>query len=61
VELTLWVVKRRWAEPLRRIFEVDPLSCTNCGEEMRIVAFIAERRVIDRILAQLRRTTEQSR
>ena len=33
--------KRRWAELLRRILEVDPLACPRCGEEMRIVSFIA--------------------
>jgi hypothetical protein len=34
--------KRRWAQLLRRIFEVDPLACPRCGEEMRIVSFITE-------------------
>jgi hypothetical protein len=47
---------RRWAELLRRIFEVDPLACPRCGEEMRIVAFITEPQIIDRILDHLRRT-----
>jgi hypothetical protein len=48
--------KRRWAELLRRIFEVDPLACPRCGETMRIVAFITEPNTIDRILEHLRRT-----
>ena len=48
--------KRRWAELLRRIMEVDPLRCPRCSEEMRIVAFITEPKVIDRILDHLRRT-----
>jgi len=46
--------KRRWAELLRRILEVDPLACPRCGEEMQIVAFITEPKVIDRILEHLR-------
>jgi len=46
----------RWAELLRRIFEVDPLACPRCGEEMRIVAFVTEPRIIDRILDHLRPT-----
>jgi hypothetical protein len=46
----------RWAELLRRIFEVDPLACPRCGEEMRIVAFVTEPKTIDRILDHLRRT-----
>jgi hypothetical protein len=48
--------KRRWAELLRRIMEVDPLACPRRGETMRVVAFITEPKVIDRILDHLRRT-----
>ena len=48
--------KRRWAELLRRIFEVDPLKCPRCDETMRIVSFITEHKTIDRILEHLRRT-----
>ena len=49
--------KRRWAELLRRILEVDPLKCPRCGQTtMRIVAFITEPKTIDRILEHLRRT-----
>ena len=45
--------KRRLAELLRRILEVDPLACPRCGKEMRIVAFITEPKTIDRILNHL--------
>ncbi len=38
--------KHRWAELLRRIFEVDPLKCPRCAETMRIVSFITEPTVI---------------
>jgi hypothetical protein len=48
--------RHRWAELLRRIFEVDPLACPRCGEQMRIVAFITQPKTIDRILEHLRRT-----
>jgi hypothetical protein len=48
-------VRRRWAELLRRIFEVDPLRCPRCGHAMRVDAFITEPPVIDRILMHLRR------
>ena len=34
------------AELLRRIFEVDPLACPRCGQQMRIVAFITEPRAM---------------
>jgi len=46
--------RRRWAELLQRIFEVDPLECPACGGRMRIMAFILRPRVIDRILRHLR-------
>ncbi len=46
--------RRRWAELLQRIFEIDPLECPACGGRMRFVAFILTPRVIDRILRHLR-------
>jgi hypothetical protein len=53
--------RRRWAELLRQVFEVDPLRCPACGREMRIVAFITQRAVIDRILDHLRRARGAAR
>jgi hypothetical protein len=53
--------RRRWAELLRQIFEVDPLRCPACGAAMRIVAVITQRAVIDRMLDHLRRTREAAR
>ena len=53
--------RRRWAELLRHIFEVAPLECPRCGHEMRIVAFITEPEVIDRILDHLQRTAPTRR
>jgi hypothetical protein len=47
--------RRAWARLIRRIYEVDPLVCSNCGGEMRIVSVILEHRVITRILAYLAR------
>jgi hypothetical protein len=38
-----------WARLIRKIFETDPLLCT-CGGRMRIVSFITDHRVVDRIL-----------
>jgi len=35
---------------LRRVFDVDPLLCPRCGEEMAIVAWITKVDVIDRSL-----------
>jgi len=41
--------RRRWAELLQRIFEVDPRECPACGGRMRIMNFILPPRVNDRI------------
>jgi hypothetical protein len=38
-----------WARLLRKIFEIDPLLCA-CGARMKIVSFITEPRIVDRIL-----------
>jgi len=54
-------VRRRWAELLRRIFEVDPLRCPRCGTPMRIVAFLTAPAVIDRILTHLHRSARPVR
>jgi len=37
---------------IKRIFEVDPLLCT-CGAQMKIISFITDPRVVDRILRHL--------
>ncbi len=61
VPLALREARRRWAEFLRQLFEVDPLRCPGCGAAMRIVAFITQRAVIDRILDHLRRARDSAR
>lgn len=45
---------RRWALLLQQLFEVDPLACPTCHGPLRVVAFITQASVIDRILAHLR-------
>ncbi len=47
VPVPLHEARRRWAELLRRIFEVEPLECPR---------FIMEPQVVDRVLDHLRRT-----
>jgi hypothetical protein len=41
-----------WAMLIKRVYEVDPLSCPRCGGQMKVVAFIEppQRGVIERIL-----------
>ena len=59
--LPLGEARRRWAELLRRICEVDPLACPACGSAMRILALMTEGAVIDRILAHLLRARGAAR
>lgn len=46
-------LRRRWAEMIKRVYEVDPLVCPRCHGEMRIIAFIVDAVVIDKILRHL--------
>jgi len=41
---------KSWARLIKKIYEVDPLTCTNCGGSMRIIAFIEDYKVIKKIL-----------
>jgi len=42
-----------WAELLRRVFAIDILACPDCGGRLRLLATIAERGVIEKILRHL--------
>ena len=44
---------RCWALLLTRIYECLPLRCPSCGQPMRIIAFILEPPVIERILRHI--------
>lgn len=52
-DLSLREARRRWAELLRKVFEVDPLKCPGCGGEMRIISFITQQNLIDQILGHI--------
>ena len=50
------VPRRGWAEMIRKVFEVDPLVCPQCGGQMRIISFITDYAVVDRIIHHLKLT-----
>ncbi len=48
--------RKRWANLIRHIYEVDPLLCPRCGGMMKIIAFITEPRAVRAILDSVRRS-----
>jgi len=53
-------LRRRWANLIRRVLELDPLLCP-CGGTLRVVAFLTEPRVIRKILEHLKKTANGDR
>ena len=54
-------LRKRWADLLRRVYEVDPLICPRCASTMHVVGFITEPAQIKRILDHLRRRNPLAR
>ncbi len=50
---TSLIFKQRWAEVITKVYEADPLLCPRCGGAMRIIAFIDQPDVIEKILTHL--------
>jgi hypothetical protein len=42
-----------WARLIQKVYEVDPMSCPHCGEEMRLMALIEDPPVIEKSLKHL--------
>jgi len=45
-----------WAAMIRKVYEVDPMVCPKCGSRMKVVAFLTEHAVVDRIIDHLKLT-----
>ncbi|MDH4220028.1 MAG: hypothetical protein OEW69_06450 [Nitrospirota bacterium] len=60
-EKTIFVPSKGWAEMIRKIYEVDPLLCPHCGTKMKVISFIEDHKVIDRIIRHLKLTFEAER
>jgi len=50
------VPRRGWAEMIRKVFEVNPLTCPRCQGGIRIIAFLTDYAVVDRIIQHLKLT-----
>ena len=48
------IPSKGWAEMIRKVYEVDPMVCSQCGGRMKVVAFITEYIVVDRIIDHLK-------
>jgi len=47
------ITSKGWAEMIRKVYEFDPLVCPRCGGRMKVVAFLTEYAVVDRIIRHL--------
>ncbi len=56
-----FVPSRGWAEMIKKVYEIDPLICPQCGGTMRIVSFIEDYKVIDKIIKHLKLTFKAAR
>ncbi len=43
-------VSRGWAQLIARIYEIDPLTCSSCGQKIKILTFVTHPEHIRRIL-----------
>jgi hypothetical protein len=59
VSLRLWVyvssslASKDPSELIKKVYEADPLLCPRCGGAMRIIAFIDQPDIIEKILTHL--------
>lgn len=47
------IPSKTWRECIKKIYEVDPLTCPRCGGQMKIISFITDPQVIRHILEHL--------
>jgi hypothetical protein len=44
---------KSWAKLIHKVYNVDPLKCSQCGGNMKIISFIEEESLIKKILKHL--------
>jgi len=50
------ITSKGWAEMIRKVYEVDPMLCPQCGGQMKIIAFLTDYAVVYRIINHLKLT-----
>ena len=49
-----------WAKRLKRVFDIDIETCSECGGDVRIIASIEDPAIIQKILAHLDNTASSA-
>jgi hypothetical protein len=50
--------RKAWARLIQKIYSVDPMVCTRCGSEMKVVAFIFDKSSIKKIIDHLNKKSK---
>jgi hypothetical protein len=50
------IPSKGWAEMIRKVYEVDPMLCPQCGGMMKVISFLTDYAVVDRIIDHLKLT-----
>jgi hypothetical protein len=50
------VPAKGWAEMIRKVYEVDPMVCPQCGGQMKVVSFLTDYAVVDGIIDHINLT-----
>ena len=50
------VPSKGWAEMIRKVYEVDPMVCPEYGGKMKVISFLTDYAVVDRIIDHLKLT-----
>jgi hypothetical protein len=56
-----FIPSKGWAEMIRKVYETDPLLCPRCGGQMKVISFIENLKVIDKIVRHLKLTFRAER
>jgi len=48
------IPRRGWAEMIRKVYDADPLLCPKCHGEMKVISFLPDSSVVDRIANHLK-------
>ena len=48
--------KASWARLIQKVYEVDPMTCSKCGSEMKVIAIITSEFEVKKILRHLAKT-----